>query len=76
MVPHFYRWLRSFDINTASQQKLRNVANEWAGNDLITEDAPFTFLKSKNVYEIRQAPWSYLADLPLNVLNHMDKLEE
>ena len=37
-----FRWLRTFNVTTASHARQRKIADEWSGNfNLIVKDAPF-----------------------------------
>ena len=36
-----FRWLQTFNVTTASNARQRNVGDEWFGDDLIIEVAPF-----------------------------------
>ena len=38
-----FRWLKTFNVKTDAQNKQRKVAKEWSGDDVIVEEAPFTF---------------------------------
>ncbi|XP_065675447.1 uncharacterized protein LOC136091667 [Hydra vulgaris] len=71
------RWLNSKNIKTASNNKQRVVAKEWAGNDLVVLDGPFTFQNENNnaVFEIKLAPWAYINDLPQNIENLLNLME-
>ena len=40
---HSFRWLKTFNIGTASQAKQRKASQSWSGEELVVEDAPFTF---------------------------------
>ncbi|XP_065663349.1 uncharacterized protein LOC136085802 isoform X2 [Hydra vulgaris] len=70
------RWLKSFNINTASHSSQRIVAEKLSGDDLIVENAPFTFeKKEKGTFEIKYASWGYIENLPMHILRHLDQLE-
>lgn len=70
------RWLKTFDIDTASQSKQRKIAKSWQGDDIITDNTPFRFeVKDKKaVYEIRAAAWCYIEDLPSHIIGYLEKL--
>ncbi|XP_065652751.1 uncharacterized protein LOC136080061 [Hydra vulgaris] len=70
------RWLKSFNINTASHSSQKIVAEKLSGDDLIVENAPFTFeKKEKGTFEIKYASWGYIENLPMHILRHLDQLE-
>ncbi|XP_065667726.1 uncharacterized protein LOC136088017 [Hydra vulgaris] len=70
------RWLKNFNINTASHSSQRIVAEKLSGDDLIVENAPFTFeKKEKGTFEIKYASWGYIENLPMHILRHLDQLE-
>ncbi|XP_047136184.1 uncharacterized protein LOC124813329 isoform X3 [Hydra vulgaris] len=70
------RWLKKYDITTASNASQRVVAENWSGNDIIVENAPFTFKKEqKGKIEINEVPWGYIADLPKHIFTHLEQLE-
>ena len=80
--PTFYRafsnrWLRTFNVTTASHVRQRLVANEWSGDDLVVELAPFQseIPDKTGHYEIRSAPWGYIDDLSKNIMRRLDNLE-
>ncbi|XP_057308721.1 uncharacterized protein LOC130647029 [Hydractinia symbiolongicarpus] len=72
------RWLKTFDIQPASHNKQRQVAKAWCGEDVIVEDAPFTFpvKDMKGGFTIQTAPWAYINELPQHIVNHLDSLAE
>ena len=72
-----FRWLRTFNVTTASHARQRKVADEWSGDDLIIEVAPFQsdVCDDTGHYEICSAPWGYIDDLPLHIMNRLDDLE-
>nr|XP_047139201.1 BRCA1-associated RING domain protein 1-like [Hydra vulgaris]XP_047139202.1 BRCA1-associated RING domain protein 1-like [Hydra vulgaris] len=50
------RWLKKYDITTASNASQRVVAENWSGNNIV-ENAPFTFKKEqKGKIEINEVP--------------------
>ena len=71
------RWLRTFNVTTASHVRQRLVANEWSGDDLVVELAPFQseIPDKTGHYEIRSAPWGYIDDLSKNIMRRLDNLE-
>jgi len=75
---HFSRWLKTFNVGTASQAKQRKLATEWSGDDLVVEDAPFTFpvKDKKGIYQVKTAAWGYIKDLPNHILGHLICLKE
>ena len=72
------RWLKSLNVNVASQSKQRCIAKEWTGDDIVVENVAFRFqLKDKRgQYVVKEAPWGYIADLPTHVLYYLDALSE
>ena len=73
----FYRWLRTFNVKTASHARQRIVSKKWSVDDLVVENAPFQFeLKDrKGEREIRSAPWGYINDLPQNIIAQLENLQ-
>ena len=71
------RWLQTFNVTTASHARQRKVADEWSGDDLIIENAPFQsdVCDDTGHYEFSSAPWGYIDDLPSHIMNHLDDLE-
>ena len=71
------RWLRTFNVTTASHVRQRLVASEWSGDDLVVELAPFQseIPDKTGHYEIRSAPWGYIDDLSKNIMRRLDNLE-
>ncbi|XP_065667254.1 uncharacterized protein LOC136087752 isoform X3 [Hydra vulgaris] len=70
------RWLKTFGINTASNDSQRMVAESWSGNDIVVENAPFTFQKEKKgKFEIKEALWGYITDLRNHILRYLENLE-
>ncbi|XP_065641217.1 uncharacterized protein LOC124812048 isoform X1 [Hydra vulgaris] len=70
------KWLKSFNINTASHSSQRIVAEKLSGDDLVVENAPFTFEKEeKGTFEIKYVSWGYIENLPMHILRHLDQLE-
>lgn len=63
------RWLSTFNISIPSQRKQRKVATEWTGDQLRSEQAPFSFeVKGhKGKFEIRSAAWVYVESLESQV---------
>ena len=63
------RWLRTFNVTTASYARQRKVADEWSGDDLIVENAPFQSDACDDTghYEINLAPLDYIDDLPSHI---------
>ena len=72
------RWLKTFNIKTASLQKQRVVANAWSGDDLVSEFAPLMFpaTENKNKREMKLAPWAYVSDLPGHIIKLLTSLNE
>ena len=72
-----FRWLRTFNVTTASHARQRKVADEWSGDDLIIEVAPFQsdVCDDTGHYEICSASWGYIDNLPLHIMNRLDELE-
>ena len=70
--------MKSFNIKVASQAKQRKVAKAWTGDDIQVEDAPFRFQlrDKKGHYEVKEAPWGYVIDVPSHVLGYLDSLDE
>jgi len=54
------------------------LATEWSGDDLVVEDAPFTFpvKDKKGIYQVKTAAWGYIKDLPNHILGHLISLKE
>ncbi|XP_065681190.1 uncharacterized protein LOC124817533 [Hydra vulgaris] len=70
------KWLKSFNINTASYSSHRLVAEKLSGDYLIIENAPFTFEKEeKGIFKIKYVSWGYIENLPMHILRHLDQLE-
>ncbi|XP_065660921.1 uncharacterized protein LOC136084595 isoform X1 [Hydra vulgaris] len=69
------RWINSKNINTASNIKQREVANDLAGSDLVVLDADFTFQNNKLVFKIKLTPWAYIDNLPKNIEIMLNILE-
>ena len=76
MLHYLCRWLKTFNVKTASNIKQREVAAEWSGKDTVVEETPFRFqiMDNKGHYEIKTAPWGYIKDLMLHVTNLLDCL--
>ena len=51
-------WLRTFNVTTASHARQQNITDEWSGDDLIVEVAPFQsyVYDGTDHYEICSAP--------------------
>ena len=71
------RWLRTLNVTTASHGRQQKVADEWSGDALIVENAPFQsdVCDDTGYYEISLAPWDYIDDLPSHIMNRLDGLE-
>ncbi|XP_065675300.1 uncharacterized protein LOC136091551 [Hydra vulgaris] len=70
------RWLKSFDIQTASHASQRIVSEKLSGCDFIVENAPFTFEKEiKGTFEIKDASYGYIENLQTHIFKHLDQLE-
>ena len=69
----FFRWLRTFNIKSASLNKQRGVAKTWSVEDLIVENAPFQ-VDIRGKREIHLVPWGYMFNLVSNVNTMLDKL--
>jgi hypothetical protein len=73
---YFNRWLKSFNIKTASHASQRIVSEKLSGDDFIVENAPFTFEKeSKGTFEIKDATFGYIESLQTHIFRHLDQLE-
>ena len=72
-----FRWVQTFNVTTALHAHLQKVADEWPGDDLIVEVAPFQSDISNDTdhYEICLDPWGYIDDLPLHIMNGLNDLE-
>ena len=69
----FFRWLRTFNIKSASLNKQRGVAKTWSVEDLIVENAPFQ-VDVHGKREIQSVPWSYMFNLVGNINTMLDNL--
>ncbi|XP_047124855.1 uncharacterized protein LOC124807217 isoform X1 [Hydra vulgaris] len=71
------RWLKTKDIECASNKKQRKVAKSWSGEDWVVCNAPFNFLlkDSSDSFEVKNAPWGYIKDLPLHIINKLNLLK-
>ena len=69
----FFRWLRTFNIKSASLNKQRGVAKTWFVEDLIVEKAPFQ-LDVNGKREIHSVPCGYMFNLVGNVNTMLDNL--
>ena len=68
--------MTSYASQRASYASQRVVAENWSGDDIVVENAPFTFYKEENgKFEINLAPWGYIKDLSTHILRHLDQLE-
>ena len=72
------RWLKTMNINPASEAKQRVVAKKWSGEDWVAEETPFLFQvkDKKGHFEVLSAPWAYIKDLTSNVSSLLDKLKK
>lgn len=70
--------MKSFNINIASQGKQRKLAKAWTGDDIETHSVPFRFQRKdkRGLFEIKEAPWGYILDLPTHILGYLDCLHE
>ena len=73
-----HRWLKTFNIKTASNNKQRNIAKSWAGDSVKVEETPFTFeiKDQKGKYEVRTSPWGYIYDLQEHIVKLLDCLKK
>ena len=69
----FFRWLRTFNIKSASLNKQRGVAKTWSVEDLIVENAPFQ-VDVHGKREIQSVPWGYMFNLVGNINTMLDNL--
>ncbi|XP_065658417.1 uncharacterized protein LOC136082931 [Hydra vulgaris] len=71
-------WLETKDIKCASNKKQRKVAKSWSGVDLVVCNAPFNFLlkDSSDSFEVKNAPWGYIKDLPSHIINKLNLLKK
>ena len=71
------RWLKTFNINLASEKTTRKTIDEWVGEGLRAELAPLikTTVGTKRV-EIIPRPWVYLYNVVAHVLRHLADLKE
>lgn len=60
-----------------SEGKQRKIAKSWAG-DVIVESALFKFQNAddKKIYELKEAPWAYIEDVPSHVISYLESLDE
>ena len=74
----YSRWLKTFKVQTASQCKQRKTARNWSGDDIMVEEAPFTFpvKDKKGLFVIKTAAYGYIDDLPKHIMIHLDNLKE
>ncbi|XP_065648267.1 uncharacterized protein LOC136077908 [Hydra vulgaris] len=72
------RWLKTKDIKCASNKKQRKVAKSWSGGDWVVCNAPFNFLlkDSSDSFEVENAPWGYIKDLPSHIINKLNLLKK
>ena len=68
-----FKWLRTFNINSASPNKQRRVAKTWSVEDLIFENASFQ-VDVRGKREIHSVPWAYMFNLVSNVNTILDNL--
>ena len=63
-------------MKPAPHAEQRCISKQWSIDDLIVEYAPFQFelLNKKGAREIRSAPWSYIDNLPQNVVSLLENL--
>ena len=66
-----FRWLRTFNMKSASINKQRQVAKTWSVGDLIVENAPFQ-VDVCGKREIHSVSWGYMFNLVSNVNNMLD----
>ena len=69
----FFRWLRTFNIKSASLNKQKVVAKTWSFKDLIVENAPFQ-VDVHGKREIQSVPWGCMFNLVGNVNTMLDNL--
>ena len=71
------RWLKTFNVNLASEKKTRLTIKEWIGEGLKAEMAPLTKIVtgSKRV-EVILTPWVYLYNLVAHVLRQLKELKD
>ncbi|XP_065683267.1 uncharacterized protein LOC136096060 [Hydra vulgaris] len=71
------RWLKTKDIECASNKKQRKVAKSWSGEDWVVCNAPFYFLlkDSSDSFEVKNAPWRYIKDFPSHIINKLNLLK-
>ena len=67
------RWLRTFNMKTASLNKQRKVAKTWSVEDLIVENAPFQ-MDVHGKREIQSVLWGYIFNLVGNINTMLDNL--
>ena len=69
------RWLKTFNINLASEKTTRKTIDEWVGEGLRAELAPLskTTVGSKRV-EIIRRPWVYLYNVVVDELKENNLL--
>ena len=71
------RWLKSFNVELASESKTRATVNERVGKGLITEMAPLTAPSQSGRYlQINPTPWAYVYNLVGHVLKHLKHLHD
>ena len=68
-----FRWLRTFNMKSASINKQRQVAKTYSAEDLIIENRPFQ-VNVRGKQKIHSVPWVYMFNLISNVNTIMDKL--
>ena len=71
------RWLKTFDVQLASEKKARILTKEWVGKGLVSELAPLTKKSQSGKHiVIDPKPWAYLYNVVGQILKHLQELKD
>ena len=68
-------WLKTFNVQLASEGTVRNLAKEWVGKGIRSEYAPL-LVKVSDKRVIKNVPWCYVFNLVGHILDRLNKLKE
>ncbi len=71
-----HRWLKASGVTMGSERKMRKVATEMVGTNLLSEAAPFSFSLKRGGEEIRAVPLVYVPDLGAKVFQLLEQNEK
>ena len=75
LIDDIRRWLKTFNIQLSTKNKVRDIAKEWSGKGLNAELAPL-FITEKKKMKIKHVPWCYLFNLVGHILNRLNDLSK